>query len=296
MPSVDQPVFEQKAGLAFPKEPPRKRSKAHLAFVRGLPCLICKQVPADAHHLKFAQPRTLGRKVSDEFTVPLCRTHHQLLHRQGNEKAWWADMQLDPLPIARDLWASSPVHVAALTEPPPASVPTVIEAPYTCLPIAGIKAYDLSSADPRPIAPGGGTLADNDRFFVWNSRIKARHSSLDYYWQPNLDLFGTPEALVERWLDESVVLEGCLYIKTHSHSLESSYGLGAGEGLNPHSHPKVIGLFELLERVCDTAQVPLRFATVNEVMADLRLVDAASSAKAAAQPTGAAATIAALAV
>jgi hypothetical protein len=69
--------------LAFPKEPVRKRSKARLSFVRGQPCLICKQTPSDPHHLKSAQPRASRRKVSDEFTVPLCRTHHQDLHRQG---------------------------------------------------------------------------------------------------------------------------------------------------------------------------------------------------------------------
>jgi ERF superfamily protein len=97
-------------GLAFPKERLRKRNKAHLAFVRGQPCLVCKQTPSDPHHLRFAQPRALGRKVSDEFTVPLCRTHHQDLHRHGNEKAWWADMQIAPLPIAKQLWDASPIH------------------------------------------------------------------------------------------------------------------------------------------------------------------------------------------
>lgn len=30
-------------GLAYPKEPPRKRSKAHLLFVREQPCLVCQQ-------------------------------------------------------------------------------------------------------------------------------------------------------------------------------------------------------------------------------------------------------------
>lgn len=108
--SSDRPADQREVGLAFPKEPPRKRSKAHLAFIRAQPCLVCKQAPSDAHHLKFAQPRTLGRKVSDEFTVPLCRSHHQALHRHGNEKAWWVDMQILPLPVASELWAASPVH------------------------------------------------------------------------------------------------------------------------------------------------------------------------------------------
>ena len=63
----------------------RKRNKAHLAFVAAQPCIVCGRSPCDAHHLKFIQPRSLGRKVSDEFTVPLCRDHHQRLHRHGNE-------------------------------------------------------------------------------------------------------------------------------------------------------------------------------------------------------------------
>jgi len=96
--------------LAFPKEATRKRSKAHLLFIGAQPCLVCQQTPVDAHHLKFVQQRALGRKVSDEFTVPLCRVHHQDLHRHGNEKAWWSNLQIEPLPIAKGLWQASPVH------------------------------------------------------------------------------------------------------------------------------------------------------------------------------------------
>jgi ERF superfamily len=92
-------------------KPVRKRSKAHLAFVASQPCLICKTAPCDAHHLKIAQPRALGRKVSDEFTVPLCRKHHRELHHHGNETNWWANMQVAPLPIAKELWEASPIHV-----------------------------------------------------------------------------------------------------------------------------------------------------------------------------------------
>ena len=60
----------------------------------------------DAHHLRFAQPRALGRKVSDEFTVPLCRVHHRQLHQSGNEVQWWEawDRDVDPLEIAKGLW------------------------------------------------------------------------------------------------------------------------------------------------------------------------------------------------
>jgi hypothetical protein len=115
----DQAAQQQPAQLAFPKEAPRKRSKAHLLFVRSQPCLVCKQTPSDPHHVRFAQPRALGRKVSDEFTVPLCRAHHQQLHLHGNEKAWWSDIQISPLPIATELWASSPIHGTSSAERSP---------------------------------------------------------------------------------------------------------------------------------------------------------------------------------
>src|SRR5882724_5108963 len=85
----------------------RRRNKAHLAFVGAQPCLVCRRSPCDAHHLKFAQPRSLGRKVSDEFTVPLCRDHHLDLHRYGNETAWWANLQIVPTEAAKDLWQTT---------------------------------------------------------------------------------------------------------------------------------------------------------------------------------------------
>ena len=89
--------------------PPRRRNKAHLKFVASQPCLLCNRRPSDAHHLRFAQPQALGRKVSDEFTVPLCRTHHRQLHRSGNEARWWQamDRDVDPLEIAKSLWDES---------------------------------------------------------------------------------------------------------------------------------------------------------------------------------------------
>jgi hypothetical protein len=98
------------SAVSYLAKPVRRRSKAHLRFVGTQPCLICTRAPSDPHHLKFAQTRGLGIKVSDEFTVPLCRVHHQELHRHGNEAAWWANLHIAPLQIAKQLWQTSPIH------------------------------------------------------------------------------------------------------------------------------------------------------------------------------------------
>jgi len=85
----------------------RRRDKRHRQFVAAQPCIICGRQPSDAHHLRFAQPRGLGLKVSDEFTVPLCRSHHRDLHQTRNEKRWWAQFAIQPKSIAYELWTRS---------------------------------------------------------------------------------------------------------------------------------------------------------------------------------------------
>jgi hypothetical protein len=85
-------------------KPVRKRDKAHRDFVCSQPCLICGRRPSDAHHIRFGQPRAIGRKVSDEFTVPLCRVHHRDLHRGSDEKKWWEAAKIEPMEIAQRLW------------------------------------------------------------------------------------------------------------------------------------------------------------------------------------------------
>lgn len=88
-------------------EPKRLRDNAHLKFVASQPCLICGRQPSDPHHLRFAQSRAMGLKVSDEFTVPLCRVHHRQLHQAGNEVVWWQDLRINSLEIAKGLWEQS---------------------------------------------------------------------------------------------------------------------------------------------------------------------------------------------
>ena len=92
-----------KSRLTHP-EPRRFRDKEHVKFVAKQACLICGRRPADPHHLRFSQRRALGRKVSDEFTVPLCRGHHREAHRCGDEAAWWTNAGVDPTRAARALW------------------------------------------------------------------------------------------------------------------------------------------------------------------------------------------------
>jgi hypothetical protein len=95
-----------KSVLNYP-EPRRVRDREHLAHVAFQPCLVCGRQPCDPHHLRFAQSKALGRKVSDEFTVPLCRGHHRELHRHGDEAAWWSNKKIDPLAVARELWTAA---------------------------------------------------------------------------------------------------------------------------------------------------------------------------------------------
>lgn len=92
-----------KSALALP-EPKRRRDKSHLRFIASQPCIVCGRHPSDPHHLRFAQQRALGLKVSDEFTLPLCRGHHRELHQAGNEVAWWGKLKIDALHIARQFW------------------------------------------------------------------------------------------------------------------------------------------------------------------------------------------------
>jgi hypothetical protein len=101
-----------KRALALP-EPRRFRDRDHVRLVATRPCLVCGRLPSDPHHLRFAQSRALSCKVSDEFTVPLCRGHHRELHRYGDEAIWWSRLGIDVLQVARALWLEShPLPIA----------------------------------------------------------------------------------------------------------------------------------------------------------------------------------------
>jgi hypothetical protein len=114
------PVDKSVLAIAAPR---RYRNREHLRTIIKQPCLVCGLKPSDPHHLRYAQPKALGRKVSDEFTVPLCHKHHDELHRAGDERAWWKAVGIDPIEVARTLWKETRVNegrIAPTPSPQPA--------------------------------------------------------------------------------------------------------------------------------------------------------------------------------
>jgi hypothetical protein len=106
--------------------PRRYRDREHLRYVAKQPCLVCGRKPSDPHHLRYMQPRALSRKASDEFAVPLCRIHHRLVHRVGNEAAWWKYAGIDPIKAARKLWTQTRIDEGR-TAPEPRAEPAAAD-------------------------------------------------------------------------------------------------------------------------------------------------------------------------
>lgn len=109
-------IDKSELALSTPK---RIRDVPHRRHVASLPCLICARTPSYAHHLRFAQPRSMGSKVSDEWTVPLCGTHHRALHDVGNEEHWWEEHGIDAKAEAERLWAQRHGETSPVTPPEP---------------------------------------------------------------------------------------------------------------------------------------------------------------------------------
>src|SRR5262249_24000372 len=128
----DQPGGIDKTVLAV-AAPRRYRNREHLRYVAQQGCLICGRKQSDPHHLRYLQPRALGRKASDEFAVPLCRSHHRGVHRASDEQAWWKAAGIDPVKVARQLWRQTRLddgqerHQAGLAARPEA--PSIASAP-----------------------------------------------------------------------------------------------------------------------------------------------------------------------
>jgi hypothetical protein len=90
----------------------RMTDETHLAFIRKLPSLVSGGQGCEACHVRYGDPRhkkaktAKGRKPDDAWTVPMLPEEHRLQH-SGNEKAFWDHIGIDPLEVARQLYAVS---------------------------------------------------------------------------------------------------------------------------------------------------------------------------------------------
>jgi hypothetical protein len=143
---LNQPDGVDKGVLIIAK-PRRYRNREHLRYVAQQACLICGRKQSDAHHLRYLQPRALGRKASDEFAVPLCRSHHRAVHCVDDEQAWWKAAGIDPIKAARQLWRQT-----RLDDPQDPHQPGIAARPET-RPIASAS-DDTSESRSEQVAMG----------------------------------------------------------------------------------------------------------------------------------------------
>jgi hypothetical protein len=127
-------------GILTLAAPRRYRNREHLRYVAQQACLLCGRKPSDPHHLAFTQPRALGRKVSDEFVVPLCRGHHRAVHRARDERAWWRQAGIDPIKVARRLWKATRGLGQRRSQRP------ALTRPHGAAPSSDPKSEDISAA------------------------------------------------------------------------------------------------------------------------------------------------------
>ena len=81
------------------------RSNKYLIWVSERPCLLCMSEPCQAHHITTAELRGMGQRVSDNFTIPLCYSHHHQLHMTG-EKSFWQKLDINPKYYSELLFAT----------------------------------------------------------------------------------------------------------------------------------------------------------------------------------------------
>jgi hypothetical protein len=76
--------------------------------VRCLPaCLICGRSPADADHLRFAQPRAMGARSATNSPYPCAESITGTSITSETKSPWWERRAIDPLATSRMLWIST---------------------------------------------------------------------------------------------------------------------------------------------------------------------------------------------
>ncbi|MGH6979766.1 MAG: hypothetical protein ACREFC_01030, partial [Stellaceae bacterium] len=136
--------------------------------------------------------------------------------------------------------------------------------PVFVRPVIGLKAYDLPEADAVP-AHGCRDGADEGRFFIWSSALKANGSSIDYYSAEVRKRCENPAAWLDEIVAKGVVKDGTLFVKTHAHSMYIDYYDGVRRPILPHLYPGVQNLLGALFDGAIDADATLSFETAGEV-------------------------------
>ncbi len=82
------------------------RDPKHLAYVRQWRCCLCMQRgPSEAHHIRECFPRTMGKRIGDDKTIPLCRVCHAHVHLDS--RRFWDGLlspNIDPIATAARMY------------------------------------------------------------------------------------------------------------------------------------------------------------------------------------------------
>ncbi len=93
------------------------KNPKHLEWVRTWPCALSLHRDCfgsiEAHHLMrpWSGKRGMGMKAGDENAMPLCQRHHIMLHKRGDEEAFFEEKQGSPSwgrATSQSLWYRSP--------------------------------------------------------------------------------------------------------------------------------------------------------------------------------------------
>ena len=82
------------------------RDRAHMARLAQMPCVVCGTAYVQVHHIRECLPRTMGVRVGDDMTLPVCVLHHAEIHAT-NTDALWRRMRIDAPALAAKLYAET---------------------------------------------------------------------------------------------------------------------------------------------------------------------------------------------
>ena len=120
---IDKSALAFRPGAKAAPPPREGNSTAHLKWIRDLPCLAAVAMGEDpasaapareAHHLLGGTDRGMGKKASDQWTVPLAHIRHMDMHNLGEARYFEALGIDDPKAVAKALWERSGDRPAAL--------------------------------------------------------------------------------------------------------------------------------------------------------------------------------------